>query len=104
MIETYLKKRTNLITTFVLLDPRHEPQKIDLEFIQWMGEQRLPFALVFTKGDKLSLNHLMASKKKWEQTLEATWEEMPPIFLTSSEERKGREELLAYIQSLLSFD
>ncbi len=104
MIETYLKKRNNLITTFVLLDPRHEPQKIDLEFIQWMGEQGLPFALVFTKGDKLSINHLMAAKKKWEQTLEQTWAELPPIFLTSSEQRKGREELLDYINSLLSTD
>jgi GTP-binding protein len=104
MIETYLKKRTNLMTTFVLLDPRHDPQKIDLEFIQWMGEQQLPFSLVFTKSDKLSKNHLMASKKKWEQALEQTWEELPPVFLTSSEERKGREELLTYIKTLLASD
>ncbi len=104
MIETYLKKRSNLVTTFVLLDPRHEPQKIDQEFIQWMGDQSLPFVLVFTKADKLSKNHLMIAIKKWEKTLEETWEELPPIFLTSSEERKGRDELLAYIQTLLSSD
>ena len=102
MIETYLKKRDNLMTTFVLLDPRHDPQKIDLEFIQWMGQEGLPFSLVFTKADKISKNQLMASKKKWETTLEETWSEMPPVFLTSSEEHKGKEELLNYIQSLLT--
>ena len=102
MIETYLKKRDNLITTFVLLDPRHDPQKIDLEFIQWMGQEGLPFSLVFTKADKISKNQLLASRKKWETTLEETWSEMPPVFLTSSEEHKGKEELLNYIQSLLT--
>ncbi len=102
MIETYLKKRTNLFTTFVLLDPRLEPQKIDKEFIQWMGEQSLPFSLVFTKADKISKNELMTSKKKWETTLNETWSELPPIFLTSAEVRKGRDELLTYIKSLLA--
>lgn len=102
MIETYLKKRTNLNNTFVLLDPRLEPQKIDKEFIQWMGEQGLPFSLVFTKADKISKNQLMASRKKWETTLDETWDELPPIFMTSSEERKGRDELLAYIKSVLT--
>ena len=104
MIETYLKKRTNLQTTFVLLDPRLEPQKIDLEFIQWMGDQSLPFSLVFTKSDKLSKNQLMESRKKWEKTLEETWSELPLIFLTSAEEHKGKEELLTYIKSLLTSD
>ena len=102
MIETYLKKRENLITTFVLLDPRHDPQKIDLEFIAWMGQEGLPFSLVFTKADKLSKNHLMIAKKKWETKLEETWSELPPIFLTSSEERKGKEDLLSYIKTLLT--
>lgn len=101
MIETYLKKRTNLCTTFVLLDPRLEPQKIDREFIQWMGEQRLPFTLVFTKADKITKNQLMASIKKWQTTLEESWEELPTIFMTSAEERKGKDELLAYIKSVL---
>jgi GTP-binding protein len=104
MIETYLKKRTNLTTTFVLLDPRHEPQKIDQEFVQWMGEQGLPFSLVFTKADKLSKNQVMASRKKWEKTLEETWSELPPIFMTSAVDRKGGDELLAYIQSMLKSD
>ena len=104
MIETYLKKRSNLVTTFVLLDPRLEPQKIDLEFIQWMGDQELPFSLVFTKIDKLSKNQVMACQKKWEQTLKETWEELPPFFLTSSEKHTGKEELLIYIKSLLTTD
>ena len=102
MIETYLKKRTSLLTTFVLLDPRLEPQKIDLEFIQWMGVQKIPFSLVFTKADKITKNQLLVSKKKWETTLSETWDELPLIFLTSSEERKGRDELLSYIESLLT--
>jgi GTP-binding protein len=102
MIETYLKKRTNLCTTFVLLDPRLDPQKIDEEFIQWMGEQGLPFSLVFTKADKISKNELMASKKKWETTLQETWEELPPVFMTSAEKIRGRDEVLTYIKTLLT--
>ena len=101
MIETYLKKRTNLITTFVLLDPRLEPQKIDLQFIQWMGESGLPFSLVFTKSDKLTRNHLVDARKQWEKKLSETWEEMPPFFFTSATERKGQEELLAYIEDVM---
>jgi len=101
MIETYLKKRTNLITTFVLLDPRLEPQKIDLQFIQWMGESGLPFSLVFTKSDKLTRNHLVDARKQWEKKLSETWEEMPPFFFTSATERKGQEELLTYIEAVM---
>ncbi|HQQ96714.1 MAG TPA: ribosome biogenesis GTP-binding protein YihA/YsxC [Cyclobacteriaceae bacterium] len=102
MIATYLKKRTNLITTFVLLDPRHNPQPIDLDFIRWMGEQQLPFALVFTKTDKLTRHDLNMSLKTWTEALQETWEELPPIFITSAEKRVGREELLKYISTLLS--
>ena len=69
MIETYLKKRTNLVTTFVLLDPRHQPQQIDLDFIHWMGEMGLPFSLVFTKTDKISKSELMATQRLWESAL-----------------------------------
>jgi GTP-binding protein len=101
MIETYLKKRTSLITTFVLLDPRLEPQKIDLEFIQWMGESGLPFSLVFTKSDKLTHNHLVDARKQWEKKLSESWEELPPFFFTSATERKGQEELLAYIDAVM---
>jgi GTP-binding protein len=101
MIETYLKKRTSLITTFVLLDPRLEPQKIDQEFIQWMGESALPFSLVFTKSDKLTRNHLVDARKQWEKKLSETWEELPPFFFTSATERKGQDELLSYIAAIM---
>ena len=101
MIETYLKKRRTLTTTFVLLDPRLEPQKIDLEFIQWMGEQGLSFSIIFTKTDKMKRSELATSIKTWEKKLKETWEELPPMFLTSAEKHQGREELLDYIQKLL---
>ena len=104
MIETYLKKRENLLTTFILLDPRHHPQKIDQEFIQWMGEMGLPFSLVFTKSDKITKNELMASRQNWIDTLSANWEELPPVFITSAEKNIGRKELLVYIQTLLTSD
>ncbi|NOT75954.1 MAG: YihA family ribosome biogenesis GTP-binding protein [Cyclobacteriaceae bacterium] len=102
MIETYLKKRETLTTTFVLLDPRHEPQKIDLEFIEWMASQNLPFSLVFTKSDKLKRSELLISIKRWEDTLKVTWAELPPMFLTSSEKHEGKDQLLGYIGSLLT--
>lgn len=104
MIEGYLKNRKNLLTTFVLLDPRHNPQKIDQEFIQWMGVTGIPFSLVFTKADKISRNELMRSIQNWEDALSSTWEEVPPIFMTSAEKNLGRKELLEYIGSLLSKD
>ena len=101
MITTFLKKRTNLITTFVLIDPRLEPQKIDLEFVNWMGEEGLPFSLVFTKADKLSRGALAASTQAWKKKLGDRWEEFPPMFATSASDRRGKDELLAYIAKLL---
>jgi len=102
MIETYLKKRTNLLTTFVLLDARLEPQKIDLEFIHWMGTEGLSFALVFTKADKIPRGKLAATRSMWEKKLNQTWEELPPLFITSSVDLRGREELLQYIDTVLA--
>ena len=94
MIEDYVLERKELVLLFVLLDCRHEPQKIDLEFIQWLGEEGVPFALVFTKADKLSKGRLAANVEAYKAKLREEWEELPPIFVTSSEERMGRDELL----------
>ena len=100
MIEDYVLERKELVLLFVLLDCRHEPQKIDLEFVQWLGEEGVPFALVFTKADKLSKGRLAANVEAYKAKLHEEWEELPPIFVTSSEERMGRDELLGYIEEL----
>ena len=100
MIEDYVLERKELVLLFVLLDCRHEPQKIDLEFIQWLGEEGVPFALVFTKADKLSKGRLAANVEAYKAKLHEEWEELPPIFVTSSEERMGRDELLDYIEEI----
>lgn len=100
MIEDYVLERKELVLLFVLLDCRHEPQKIDLEFIQWLGEEGVPFALVFTKADKLSKGRLTANVEAYKAKLREEWEELPPIFVTSSEERMGRDELLGYIEEI----
>lgn len=85
---------------FVLLDCRLEPQRIDLEFIGWLGENGVPFAIVFTKADKLSYSKLQANVSSYKATLLQQWEELPPIFITSSEKGTGRTELLAYIEEI----
>ena len=100
MIEDYVLERKELVLLFVLLDCRHEPQKIDLEFIQWLGEEGVHFALVFTKADKLSKGRLAANVEAYKAKLREEWEELPPIFVTSSEERMGRDELLGYIEEI----
>ena len=100
MIEDYVLERKELVLLFVLLDCRLDPQKIDLEFIQWLGEEGVPFALVFTKADKLSKGRLAANVEAYKAKLREEWEELPPIFVTSSEERMGRDELLGYIEEI----
>ena len=100
MIEDYVLERRELVCLFVLLDARREPQKIDLEFIEWLGEESVPFALVFTKADKLSKGKLSANISAYKDRLLEGWEELPPLFITSSEERTGREELLNYIEGI----
>ncbi len=102
MIETYLRKRENLATTFVLIDTRLEPQKIDLEFIHWIGTEHLPFAMVFTKADKISRKQTSVTIEFWKKKLRNTWEELPPIFVTSAVERQGKDELLRYIDEVLA--
>lgn len=100
IIEDYILERPQLTNLFILLDCRHEAQKIDLEFIEWAGENAVPFALVFTKADKLSKGRLEANIEAYKQKLLESWEELPPIFVTSSEHRLGREELLTYIAEI----
>lgn len=100
MIERYCLLREQLVCLFVLIDCRHEAQKIDLEFINWLGENGVPFALVFTKGDKLGKMVLKDKVTKYKERLLEEWEELPPIFVTSSETGLGGEELTSYIEEL----
>ena len=100
MIEDYILERTELVCLFVLLDSRLEPQRIDLEFIEWLGEGGVPFALVFTKADKLSRGKLAANIAAYKERLLQQWEELPPLFITSAEARLGRDELLSYIDGI----
>lgn len=98
MLKDYLRKRRNLICTFVLIDIRIKPQKIDLDFINQLGEDGIPFVIVFTKADKLSQRQADMNVAAYKNTLLETWEELPETFVTSSESKTGREELLSFIE------
>ena len=100
MIERYCLLREQLVCLFVLIDCRHEPQKIDLEFINWLGENGVPFAIVFTKADKLGRMRLQENVEAYKARLLEEWEELPPVFVTSSESGLGGEELTAYIENV----
>ena len=100
MIERYCLMREQLVCLFVLIDCRHEAQKIDLEFINWLGENGVPFAIVFTKGDKLGKVRLKENVEAYKARLLEEWEELPPVFVTSSETGLGGEELTSYIEGL----
>lgn len=100
MIRGYVMGREQMVCLFVLVDSRHAPQRIDLEFIQWLGENEVPFAIVFTKLDKMGVNAGAAAVAAYKQELLKTWAELPPVFLTSSEDGRGRDELLDYIDSI----
>lgn len=100
IIHSYILKRKQMTTLFLLIDVRHKPQKIDLDFMQWLGENEVPFAIVFTKLDKLSSLAGKKSISNYCTTLLEQWEELPPVFATSGEDRRGREALLAYIEEL----
>ena len=100
-ISEYLLERTTLVNTFVLLDSRLEPQKIDIEFMNWCGEKGIPFAMVFTKIDKLSSSSLQKNLAAYKKEMLKYWEELPPVFTTSSESQFGKEKLLNYIGQLL---
>ncbi len=100
IITTYVLDREQMTLLFVLIDARHEPQKIDLEFFEWLGENGVPFAIVFTKADKLKKTQLGLNIKAYKERLLEEWEELPPVFVTSSETAQGRIELLEYINSI----
>ena len=92
MINGYILQREQLVNVFLLVDVRLEPQKVDLDFIQWMGASSVPFAIVFTKADKISAGKVNQNVEAYKKVLSETWEELPPIFITSSEKKQGREE------------
>lgn len=100
MIRGYILQRQQLVNVFVLIDIRHEAQKIDLEFINWLGTSSIPFSLVFTKADKISVSKQRDNVEAYKKVLSETWDEMPPIFVTSAEKKMGKEELLDYIDGI----
>ncbi len=100
IIESYILQRPQMTSLFVLIDSRLEPQAIDLKFIEWLGENGIPFSIVFTKADKLKGGKLRANVATFLKKLEEQWEELPPYFITSSEDRSGRKELLDYIERI----
>ena len=100
IISSYVLDRQQLTLLFVLLDSRHAPQKIDLEFIQWLGENGVPFSIIFTKADKLTKTALASNIAAYKNRLLEEWEELPQIFITSSETAYGREEVLGYINQI----
>jgi len=99
MIKGYILNRVNLMSLFVLVDVRHEPQKNDTEFIEWLGISNIPFVIVFTKADKLTRNQLEGNLASYKNSLLEKWEELPPIIVTSSETALGKDELLTYVEN-----
>ncbi len=97
MIRNYLEKRKNLMTVFILIDIRLEPQLIDLSFIKWVGEKQIPLALVFTKSDKISKQQVIFSVEQFKKALLKTWAELPLLFITSSEKKIGGDDILDFI-------
>jgi len=100
IINSYILGRTQMTNLFLLIDIRHEPQKIDLQFMEWLGENSVPFSIVFTKADKLSKSAAQKHVADYCAKLLEQWEELPPVFVTSSVDRTGRDQLLDYIDQL----
>ena len=100
IIEDYILEREQMTNLFVLIDSRLEPQKIDLEFMEWLGENGIPFAIIFTKADKLKGGRLKMNINSYLRELSKQWEELPPYFISSSEDRMGRIEILDYIENI----
>ncbi len=97
-ITDYFEQREQLVSAFVLVDIRHEPQKIDVEFMQWLGERAIPFAIIFTKADKLKPQAIERNVVAYKEALLEWWEEFPPYFVTSAQNKTGKEELTQYIE------
>ena len=102
IISSYILDREQMTLLFVLIDCRHEPQKIDLEFFQWLGENGVPFSIIFTKADKVTKGVLAKNLAAYKARLLEEWEELPPVFVTSSEKALGRDEVLGYIEEINS--
>ena len=100
MVDQYLKKRKNLYCVFLLIDARHEPQAIDREFMRWLGERKIPFAIVFTKIDKLGMIRLKKNLDHYREVLGEEWDELPIQFQTSSVSKIGKNEILGYIKQI----
>ena len=100
IIEDYILEREQMTNLFVLIDSRLEPQKIDLEFMEWLGENGIPFSIIFTKADKLKGGRLKMNINNYLRELSKEWEELPPYFVSSSENRTGRTEILDYIENI----
>lgn len=100
IINDYIIERSNLSCLFVLIDSRLSPQPIDMDFIEWLGENNIPFGIIFTKADKLNIGELKKNVQKILDRLQEQWEELPPYFISSSQKKRGREEILDYIDSI----
>lgn len=100
IIENYILEREQLVCLFVLIDCRHPAQKIDLEFMEWLGENDVPFTIIFTKTDKIGRGRLKENIKAYQEVMLGTWEELPPMLCSSSENKEGREEILDFIEEI----
>ena len=103
IITNYIQNRKNLVNLFVLVDVRHTPQKIDIEFIEWCGENGIPFSIVFTKSDKLKPNAILTNVEDYKTELLKTWEDLPEIYVTSAEKKLGGDEILKFISTTNQF-
>jgi len=103
LITNYILNRKNLVNLFVLVDARHTPQKIDMEFMQWLGESSVPFSIVFTKADKLKSGGADRNVEIYKNEMLQTWEELPDIYVTSAEKKTGTEEILKFIEKTNAF-
>lgn len=103
LITNYILNRRNLVNLFILIDIRHSPQKIDLEFIQWVGESGNPFSIVFTKADKMKPNAAISNVEAYKTELHKTWEDLPEIYVTSAEKKEGGDEILKFIDTTNAF-